>query len=184
MLTIHPTSEANWRELGYELWYKSSKLTVRKIEIAKGRARLIDEHGLYLRVSPRGAKAWIQRLTIQGSRTDNSIGHYPAMSLAEARTVAFVRWKIARGGADPRQADGEVAAPTFAETAEAVIAMHQPTWRSPKSVPQWRASLETYVYPSMGELPVSDITPGHVMAVLQPMWNSKRETARRVKQRI
>ena len=90
-----------------------------------------------------------------------------------------------RPGGDPRKADGRaVVGPTFAEAAEAVIAMHEPTWRSPKSGPQWRASLETYAYPTMGELPVSDITPGHVIAVLEPIWNQKRETARRVKQRI
>ena len=160
------------------------KLTVRKIQTEKGPARLTDEHGLYRRVSPRGAKGWIQRLTIQGSRTDNAMGHYPSMGLAEARAGAFERWKIARAGGDPRHADGAVAAPTFADAAEAVIAMHEPTWRSPKSGSQWRASLGPYVYPSVGELPVSDIKPSPVMAVVLPIWNSKRETARRVKQRI
>ena len=162
-----------------------AKLTVRRIDTAKGPAKLTDEHGLYLRVSPRGAKSWIQRLNIQGLRTDNSIGHYPAVGLSEARATAFERWKIAKAGGDPRKENGKaVLAPTFAEAAEAVIAMHTPSWRSPKSGPQWRASLETYAYPSIGELPVSEITPGHVMAVLLPIWNDKRETARRVKQRI
>ena len=158
---------------------------MRRIETAKGPSKLTDEHGLYLRGSPRGAKSWIQRLNIQGLRTDNSIGHYPAVGLAEARATAFERWKIAKAGGDPRKENGKaVLAPTFAQAAEAVIAMHTPTWRSPKSGPQWRASLETYAYPSIGELPVSEITPGHVMAVLMPIWNDKRETARRVKQRI
>ena len=161
-----------------------SKLTVRKIETAKGPAKLVDEHGLYLRVSPRGAKTWIQRLTIRGRRTDNGVGHYPAMGLAEARAVAFERWKIAKAGGDPREAESRPPAPTFAEAAEAVIAIHEPSWRNPKSGPQWRASLQTYVYPSLGALPVSEITPSHVMAVLEPIWNEKRETARRVKQRI
>ena len=162
-----------------------AKLTVRRIETAKGPAKLTDEHGLYLRVSPRGAKSWIQRLNIKGMRTDNAVGHYPSMGLAEARAAAFERWKIAKAGGDPRQADGKaVLAPSFAEAAEAVIAIHEPTWRSPKSGPQWRASLETYAYPSIGELPVSELTPGHVMSVLLPIWNEKRETARRVKQRI
>ncbi len=161
-----------------------AKLTVRRIETAKGPTKLTDEHGLYLRVSPRGAKSWIQRLSIQGLRTDNALGHYPSIGLAEARTRAFERWKIAKAGGDPRRDDGKAPSPTFAEAAEAVIAMHQPTWRSPKSGPQWRASLETYAYPVIGKLPVAEITPGHVMAILQPIWNEKRETARRVKQRI
>ena len=161
-----------------------SKLTVRKIETAKGPTKLVDEHGLYLRVSPRGAKTWIQRLTIRGRRTDNGIGHYPAMGLAEARAAAFERWKIAKAGGDPREVGSGSAAPTFAEAAEAVIAIHAPSWRSPKSGAQWRTSLQTYAYPIIGALPVSEITPSHVMVVLEPIWNEKRETARRVKQRI
>ena len=160
------------------------KPTVRKIETAKGPARLTDEHGLYLRVSPRGAKMWIQRLTIQGRRTDNGIGHYPAMTLAEARAVASERWKVALGGGDPRVAGGKPAGPTFRDAADAVIAMHEPGWRGPKSEQVWRSSLETYVHPVIGELPVAEVTPGHVMSVLLPIWNEKRETARRVKQRI
>ena len=106
------------------------------------------------------------------------------MGLAEARAVAFERWWVAKAGGDPRHEGGQAPSPTFAEAAEAVIAMHEPTWRSPKSGPQWRASLETYAHPVIGDMPVSEITAGHVMAVLQPIWNGKRETARRVKQRI
>ena len=129
-------------------------------------------------------KSWIQRLNIQGLRTDNALGHYPAMSLAEARAAAFERWKVAKGGGDSRREEAKAASPTFAEAAEAMIAVHEPSWRSPKSGPQWRASLETYAHPVIGELPVSDVMPGHVMAIVEPIWNEKRETARRVKQRI
>ena len=114
-----------------------ANLTVRRIETAKGPTKLTDEHGLYLRVSPRGAKSWTQRLNIQGLRTDNAIGHYPAMGLAEARAAAFERWKIAKAGGDPRQGNGKAGlAPTFPEAAEAVIAIPEPTLRSPKSGPQ------------------------------------------------
>ena len=98
---------------------------------------------LYLRVSPRGAKSWIQRLNIQGSGTDNSIGRYPAMTLAEARALAFERWKVALGGGDPRLTGGKRAGPTFREAADAVIAMHEPTWRGPKSLQVWTSSLDT-----------------------------------------
>ena len=161
-----------------------ARLTVRRVDTVKGPAKLTDEHGLYLRVSPRGAKTWIQRLNIQGSRTDNSIGRYPAMTLAEARAVAFERWKVAIGGGDPRVAGGKPAGPTFREAADAVIAMHEPTWRGPKSGQVWRSSLKTHVHPVIGGLPVAEVTPGHVMSVLLPIWSDKRETAHRVKQRV
>ena len=62
--------------------------------------------------------------------------------------------------------------------------MHEPTWRGPKSGQVWRSSLDTYVHPVIGDLHVSEVTPSHVMSVLLPIWSDKRETARRVKQRI
>ena len=169
---------------GTDCGTRLGKLTVRKVATAKGPARLLDQHGLYLRISPWGAKMWIQRLTIRGRRADNGIGHYSAMGLAEARAAAFERWKVAKAGGDLRVAGGIPAGPTFRDAADAVIAMHEPGWCGPKSGQVWRSSLETYVHPVIGELPVAEVTPGHVMAVLEPVWNEKRETARRVKQRI
>ena len=75
------------------------------------------------------------------------------MGLAEARAAAFERWKTAKAGGNPRKADGRaVAGPTFAEAAEAVIAMHEPTWRSPKSGPQWRVWRLTPTRPSVAQL--------------------------------
>ena len=49
---------------------------------------------------------------------------------------------------------------------------------------QWPASLATYAYPVLGKLGVDAITTADVLAVLEPMWTGKRETARRVRQRI
>ena len=127
---------------------------------------------------------WMQRLAIRARRTDTGIGHHPRMGLAEARAAAFERRKVAKAEGDPREAGNGPTAPTFAEAAEAVIAIREPSWRNPESRAQWRTSLQTCAYPSIGALPVPEITPGHVMAVLKPIWNEKRETARRVKQRI
>ena len=81
-------------------------------------------------------------------------------------------------------AGGEPAGPTFREAANPVIVMHKPTWRGSKSEQVWRSSLDTYVHPVIGEFPVAGVTPSHVMSVLQPIWSDKRDTARRVKQRI
>ncbi|MCZ0942508.1 MAG: integrase arm-type DNA-binding domain-containing protein [Gammaproteobacteria bacterium] len=161
------------------------KLTARKVETITKPGKHVDDFGLALRVSPKGRKTWNQRLTVRGKQVESAIGRYPAMSLAEARDEAYRRWNIAQTGNDPRTdgADGKPAVPTFAEAMAKVIAIHSPTWRNPKSGQQWESSLTTYASSIMA-MPVSDIEPRHVMEVLTPIWAVKRETARRVKQRI
>lgn len=53
-----------------------------------------------------------------------------------------------------------------------------------RSAEIWRSSLSTYAYPKLGRLTVDKITTAHVLSALMPIWNEKRETARRVRQRI
>ena len=101
-----------------------SKLTVRKIETANGPTKLADEHGLYLRISPKGAKTWIQRLTIRGRRTDNGIGHYPATGSAAVALVgaASVRAGMVDGSFDISIRQGiKVGRPSFMRANSKVI---------------------------------------------------------------
>lgn len=142
-----------------------------------------DQHGLILRVLPTGSKQWIWRGTVRGRRVDLGLGGYPYTSLAEARQAAFEHRKLARAGGDPRSLRKR--APTFAEAAEKVIAIHGKAWRpGSKSEAQWRASLRDYAMPRLGRKRIDEITTSDVMAVLLPIWTTKAETARRVRQRI
>ena len=144
-----------------------------------------DDHGLILRVIPTGGKQWIWRGTVHGNRIDLGLGGWPYVSLAEARQTAFEYRKLARAGGDPRSLRPGQGVPTFAEAAKTVIGIHEPGWRDGgKTAAQWRASLRDYAIPRLGKLRVSNISTADVMAVLLPIWNEKRETARRVRQRI
>ena len=58
------------------------------------------------------------------------------------------------------------------------------TWRNPKHRQQWRNTLDTYVYPVIGDLPVQAVDVAHVMKILEPIWQTKPETASRVRGRI
>jgi integrase len=49
---------------------------------------------------------------------------------------------------------------------------------------QWSNTLATYVSPVFGNASVRDVDTGLVMQVLEPMWNTKTETASRVRGRI
>ena len=141
-------------------------------------------HGLALLVIPSGARCWVQRLVIHGKRRELGLGGYPMVTLSEARSKAFENRKLARAGGDPLALKRRAAVPTFAEAAEQVYAIHRPGWRNDKHAATWMASLRDYAYPRLGNRRVSDITTQDVMAVLLPVWHSKYETARRVRQRI
>ena len=130
-------------------------------------------------------RSFVQRITIRGRRVDIGLGspRWGVTNLSQARAKAVANYRIARNGGDPRQNASTV--PTFAEAAERVIEAYSPTWKdSGRSAGIWRASLRAYALPALGRKPVDSITTADVMAVLVPIWNEKRETARRVRQRI
>lgn len=146
-----------------------------------------DAHGLILCVRPSGSRQWIWRGTVRGRREDLGLGGYPYTSLSEARELAFEFRKLARAGGDPRtlQPGAQNGTPTFKEAVEKVIAIHRASWRKGStSEAQWRSSLSNYAYPHIGHMPVDVISTTDVMRVLTPMWNQKRATAKRVRQRI
>ena len=61
---------------------------------------------------------------------------------------------------------------------------HSATFRNAKHKAQWLASLEADVFPVIGDRPVDAIESADILKVLSPIWTTKPETARRLKQRI
>ena len=152
-----------------------------------------DGDGLYLYISRSGAKSWVQRIVVDGRRRDIGLGAYPDVSLAQARSLAASNRTAVSEGRDPlaeKQAAKEAARntapsiPAFADAAARVIEFRRPTWSNPKHAAQWERTLATYAFPVIGKMPVDEITSADVLAVLEPIWTTKSETAARVKQRI
>jgi integrase len=73
---------------------------------------------------------------------------------------------------------------TFKESAERYIEGRRSGWRNAKHAAQWLSTFETYAFPVLGPLPVEAIDIGLISKVLQPIWDTKTETATRVRQRI
>ena len=144
-----------------------------------------DGNNLCLIVQPTGSRSWIQRLTIRGRRREIGLGGFPGVPLRQARVQALANLQAARAGGDPlaekRRPRG---IPTFAEAAAQVLEQKAPGWRNPKHRQQWWATLREYVFPHVGEQPVSDVSSADVLQVLAAIWHEKPETARRVRQRI
>ncbi|MBL4874618.1 MAG: tyrosine-type recombinase/integrase [Rhodobacteraceae bacterium] len=147
--------------------------------------KYFDGHGLFLKVDKSGARRWVQRINIRGKRTEMGLGSVSLVSLAEAREVAVENRKLARAGGDPLRSKHEAEAIlTFEEAARKVHEIHKPSWRNVKHAAQFISTLETYTFPRIGRIKVADVSSADVLAVLQPIWLEKPETARRVKQRI
>ncbi|MFA3915964.1 tyrosine-type recombinase/integrase [Ruegeria hyattellae] len=165
--------------------HPQNALTAPFVRSAKGPALHADGNGLYLKVDESGARRWIQRLMIRGKRREIAIGAVSLVSLSSAREAALDNRRIARAGGDPLADKRESASiPTFEEAAREVHKANKASWRNPKHAQIYMSSLETYAFPHFGHISVAEVDGSQVLTALLPIWTSKQDTARRVRQRI
>ena len=160
------------------------KLTALAVKNAKP-GRHGDGAGLYLLVSPTGAKSWMIRIQQNGKRRDIGLGSVAALSLSEARQRALDLRKHALNGRDPiaeRDRDKRPT-PTFKEAVKSTHAALKTGWVE-KNAAAFLTSLETYAYPTLGNLQVDTIEAGHIRDMLEPIWTTKPELARKVRTRV
>lgn len=149
--------------------------------------------GLYLQVTPTGATTWVLRTVIGSKRRAMGLGGFPGVTLSGARDRAREARLQVENGIDPilsrQQAKSalraqQAAAMTFDEAVRQYIDTKGDEWRNAKHRAQWGSTLETYASPFIGRMLVADIGQPNILAVLQPIWKTKTETATRVRGRI
>ena len=140
-------------------------------------------------------KSWVFRYTspITGKRRELGLGSLRNISLAEARDKAAATAKTVHSGIDPKderdkqRSQRRVVQPklmTFEEAAKQCIAALQHEWKNDKHKHQWFATLQTYAFPSIGNLSPDQVTTDLILEVLDPIWTTKTTTATRLRQRI
>jgi integrase len=166
-------------------------LKVQTKELAPG--MYADGAGLYLRVTPEGARNWVLRYMLDRKPRWMGLGPLSLYGLADARMRALDARRKRHDGIDPiearraertRQRLEAAKAITFKQCAQSYIASHRASWRNAKHQYQWNQTLEQFVYPEIGSLPVQAVNTTLVLKVLEPIWTTKPETASRVRQRI
>lgn len=149
--------------------------------------------GLALQVLPKGGRSWILRIHIEGKRREMGLGAFPDVTLAQARDKARTKRELLDRGIDPieqrleeRRANSATKAANmlFEDAAKAYIAAHESGWRNAKHAQQWTNTLEAYAYPHIGQMMVRNIDLPHVLAVLEPIWKTRTETASRLRGRL
>ena len=166
------------------------KLTDRTIKAAKTECTLRDGGGLELRVKSENSKSWVLRKTVNGHRKEYGLGSFINVPLKAARDKAEQYRQLIEQGVDPKiylsglAKAKEVSDLTFSEVADRYISEHEAEWTNEKHRKQWRSTIDTYVKPIIGSIPVAQLTADHILEVLNPIWISKTETATRVRERI
>ncbi|KXU99269.1 integrase [Gluconobacter potus] len=169
-------------------------LTDSQIRAAKPKDKafkLTDGGGLYLQVTPSGGKHWRWRYEIEGKEKTYTIGSYPDVRLPDARSERDEARKVLRAGRDPAKEKkllrsiGKVnPAQTFIATARDWFAQRKDLWTERHAVDVWR-SLERDVLPFVGHMPINDLTPPIVLAVLREIESRGAvESAHRTRQRM
>lgn len=166
-------------------------LTHIQIASAKSSAKpfnLSDSQGLHLTVQPNGSKLWRLSYRYLGRQKTFHIGPWPDVSLADARARRDEARRQIAAGLDPAQekkrarAAAEIAAAnTFKSVAEEWFAKCEREGRARITLDKIRWLLGM-AYPMIGALPISDISPQEVLAVLRKVEATGRyESARRMR---
>jgi integrase len=172
---------------------KIDLLSAAKVRSVKKPGYYLDGRGLYLQVKGETSKSWLLKYSIDKRPRAMGLGSAFDFSLADARERRDDLRKLIKRGIDPletkaaeKQAQKIEAAKaiTFRAAAARLIASKRKGWKNAKHASQWAATLETYAYPVIGDLPVQAVDTGLVMKILDPIWSTKTETASRVRGRI
>lgn len=153
--------------------------------------KLADDKGLFLLVTPAGAKYWRQKYRFGGKEKLLAHGVYPDVSLKEARGRRDEARKLLANGVDPGGAKKAVKAARVLQTANSFEALAREWLASRKGtigdaqITKALAIFENDVFPWVGAAPVSEVDAPMVLSVITRIdQRGARYTAHRAKQRI
>lgn len=149
--------------------------------------------GLRLQVTPTNATSWLLITTVADKVRQIGLGGYPDVSLSQARDLAReMRDKISRG-IDPVEERKTAKAALFAaqkrgltfdKAVEKYLEHKLEELTNEKHRKQWRSTLTTHASPAIGKMLVSEITVHDIQRMLEPIWMTTTETAKRVRSRV
>ena len=149
-----------------------------------------DGGGLWLIKREDGGGQWVLRVTIHGRRREMGLGSASEVSLKEARESAE-KWRAkVRNNQDPikeRERERREAARNMhvlTDVANDAFESRKAELKGDGIAGRWFSPLRLYVLPKLGKVPVADIDQNDIRDVLQPIWHSKADTARKALNRL
>jgi integrase len=161
---------------------------VRNLQPKAKQYKVADSGGMYLDVRPSGAKYWRLKYRIGGKEKLLALGVYPEIGLKDARKRRDDAKRQMDEGIDPgqqRKVEKLTAVLSAANTFEAIAlewqGQNEKHW-APITAHKIKAAFESSVLPHLGVLPIADITPAALLAMLRKVEaTGKNETAHRLR---
>lgn len=139
----------------------------------KKRLRLTDAEGLYLEVTPSGAKRWFWKFYPDGKESRLALGAYPRLTLKKAREARDESRADHKAGTNPAQerkrrklAERAAGVNTFEAVARELHETKASGW-SPQYATRWLERMEKDLFPAIGAQPLRDITAPVLLDVLR-----------------
>ena len=171
---------------------KTTPLNATQVDKSKPKEKeysLNDGNGLALRIKPIGTKIWIfnYQRPITKKRANLTLGKYPALSLAKARTKAIEARELLVDDIDPKdyRDDQLLSKQTKLNNTLQVVF---DSWFSVKktsikelTAKKLKQRLDKYLLSYLGKKPINEVTAPQTIKVLQPLANEgKLETVGRI----
>ena len=154
-------------------------LEVKKAKPREKRYTMCDGGGLNLEVRASGSKAWYLRYRENGRERTLVLGSYPALSLSDARAK---RDELKSSTSSPAKALHAQNLPTLRDVALEWVEKQSGHW-VPRHAATVKQRLEAWVFPTIGDRPLKDITAPELLAALRLIEDKGLiETARRTRQ--
>jgi integrase len=163
------------------------KLNAKRVESLKPgpkRRQIFDEDqkGLALRISPSGVKSWSVCYWRNGRMERMTLGVYPSLKLAEARTRARDVLHDVSHGEDPRaEKIQKREAGTFQELAELYIEEHVKPNKAPRSLVEDQRQIDAYLLPVWKYTKAADVTIDDVETLLDGLKKNAPVQANRTR---
>ena len=175
---------------------KTKPLTNTEVKSAKPKDKVYklgDGNGLQLRVKPSGGKSWLLDYVkpFTSKRTSIGLGPYPAITLADARTLRDDARRLISKGIDPKEYKDDLSRKqheslnnTFEQVAANWFRVKKAEISEDYAQDVWR-SLELHIFPYLGKHPISKITAPLTIDVIKPISaKGSLETVKRLTQRL
>lgn len=141
-----------------------------------------DQEHTTFRITTNKKKYWRYRVNKKALGISIDTDIKPSGSLSEDRKK-FAEWNaLVDKGIHPNSLVSTYR--KFKDIANEAIYVKLKTLNNDKNKKQWFSTMDTYVFPSIGDMDISCINSMHIENILSPIWYEKNDTASKIRGRL